>query len=150
MSVNPSSSSTKELTAVQQALLGARVLVVDDNRINLTVTRKILDRHGVEVFLVNSGEEALRWLSEHKEQRLDAVLMDLHMPGIDGISCAQQVRDLPGREHQVIIALSATTLAEQEQKARQAGISGFIQKPVTAEGLVQNLGLLLQELRPRH
>lgn len=109
---------------------GLSVLVAEDNPVNREVVRRQLEALSVEAVLVQDGQEALAILSE---QRFDAVLMDLHMPKIDGLEAARRAREA-GYED-AIIAMTASALPEDRQAALDAGMEDVLVKPVTLEGL---------------
>ena len=108
---NPQSSSRK-------------VLIVDDNRINQIVTQRILEKRDFECLLAASGEEALELIAT---QSLDLVLMDVNMPGMNGMETTIKIRefnkDLP------VIALTAVEVGELREEILQAGMNDIINKP---------------------
>ena len=111
--------------------LPARVLVVEDNVVNQQVVRRLLTRLGVEVELASDGAEALEKLTS-----IDLVLMDCHMPGMDGLEAARRIRALPPPlGHLPIIALSAAVLEEEQAATRAAGMDAFLAKPLRLDAL---------------
>jgi signal transduction histidine kinase/CheY-like chemotaxis protein len=110
-----------------------RVLVVDDVDLNLIVAKAMLASLGVTVRTAAGGEEALDVLS--KEQ-MDLVLMDCHMPGLDGYDVTKCVRGSPGPNRETpIVALSASAFAEDRERAIASGMNDFATKPIELEGL---------------
>ncbi len=106
-----------------------RILVVEDNRVNRLVITRILERLGYDVCVVENGLEAVRALREP----FDAVLMDCQMPVMDGFEATHAIRhgDEDVRDRRVpIIALTASTLEEERERCRAAGMNAFISKPV--------------------
>jgi signal transduction histidine kinase/ActR/RegA family two-component response regulator len=116
--------------AVQPGNAAPRVLLVDDNPVNLKVARGLLERLGCAVTTAADGEQAL---VQFEPKRFDLVLMDLHMPGMDGFECARNIR--ARCECIKIIALSATTAQAELDSVGTAGMNGFIAKPVRIEQL---------------
>ncbi len=122
----------------EQRLRGVRVLVVDDSDINLEVTKRILELEGAQVWLANNGQEAFGRLQAEPDS-IDVVLMDIQMPVLDGLDATQRIRrelklaDLP------IIALTASALSSERQRATAAGMNDYIIKPFDAKGLVHSI-----------
>ncbi len=109
------------------------VLVVDDNGVNRQVAARILDRLGYPADLVADGHEAVEAVSR---QRYDVVLMDVYMPGLDGLEATRRIRQLlPADEQPVIVALTAGAFAEERERCREAGMDEFVTKPVRPEVL---------------
>jgi two-component system sensor histidine kinase RpfC len=105
-----------------------RILVADDNRVNRLVVQKILEREGHAVTLVTDGEAALDAL---EAAEFDLVLMDLNMPGIDGITATKLYRfNALGRPHVPILGLTADATPEAAQRCREAGMDGCLVKPI--------------------
>ncbi len=118
---------------VQPSVLnrGHRVLVVDDNQVNRVVTKKLLHNLGCEVEVATNGEEALEALKDG--QPFSLVLMDIHMPVMDGIRATQEIRSLGLTVP--IIALTADVFPEAKSNAMQAGANGIQHKPIRAADL---------------
>ncbi|MEP7295248.1 MAG: PAS domain S-box protein, partial [Burkholderiales bacterium] len=128
----------------EPALLGMRVLVVDDSDINLDVTKRILELQGAQVWLASNGQEAFEFL-EAEMHDIDVVLMDVQMPVLDGHDATRRIRlelrlaDLP------IIALTAGALSSERQRATEAGMNDYVVKPFDAQALV---GSILHHAKP--
>ena len=106
----------------------SRILVADDNRVNRLVVQKILEREGHTVALVGDGEAALDAL---EAETFDLVLMDLNMPGTDGITATKLYRfNAIGRPHVPILGLTADATPEAAQRCREAGMDGCLVKPI--------------------
>jgi len=111
----------------------SRVLLVDDNPLNVKVEKLHLDRMGMETTVAESGTEALMALSDNE---YDLVLMDLEMPGMDGYETTRRIRSGKGAGQPVrqpgvpILAVTAHALAEVREKCEQTGMDGFVSKPV--------------------
>ncbi|MBX3607886.1 MAG: PAS domain S-box protein [Piscinibacter sp.] len=123
---------------------GLRVLVVDDGDINLQVARKLLEREAACVSLAEDGRQALDHLRRHPEG-IDVVLMDVHMPGMDGIEATRRIRGELGLTRLPIIALTAGALASERQAALDSGMDDFISKPFELADLTAKL---LRHARP--
>lgn len=101
-----------------------RALIVDDNRINQVVTRRILEQRHFECMVVGSGEEAIEVL---KKEEVDVVLMDVNMPGMNGMETTKEVRKF--NPNVPIIALTAVEVGEMREEILSAGMNDIINKP---------------------
>jgi signal transduction histidine kinase/DNA-binding NarL/FixJ family response regulator/HPt (histidine-containing phosphotransfer) domain-containing protein len=116
------------------------ILVSEDHPTNRSFLEAALERLGHQAVFCDNGFDALQTL---KQQDFDLVLMDLHTPVMDGYQSAQAMRALPGAKAAVkIIALSADAFEESRQRAIDAGMDGFIIKPVGIEALGEHLSRL--------
>ncbi|HET7885325.1 MAG TPA: response regulator [Bradyrhizobium sp.] len=126
------------------AALGLSVLVAEDNEINALLMRSLLTRLGHQVLITTNGEEALEsWLAaKSAETPYDLVLMDIQMPGLDGIEATKRMRAseaaASGRRTP-ILALTANTLAEDRHACFAAGMDGFLVKPLDRDKLAEAL-----------
>jgi signal transduction histidine kinase/CheY-like chemotaxis protein len=110
-----------------------RVLVAEDNPVNRQVAQLLLRKLGCDADLVNDGAEALNAL---ERVSYDVILMDLEMPVLDGLSAAKQIVERwPASTRPRIVALTAYATAEERDRCRQAGMSGFLTKPIRLEDL---------------
>jgi PAS domain S-box-containing protein len=109
-------------------LAGIGVLVVDDNPVNLEVAARLLEREGADVSRAAGGREALQRL-ENSPRPPQVILLDVQMPGMDGLEVCRRIRRLPGGHGVRILALSAGALPHQRAQASQAGMDDFIAKP---------------------
>jgi len=119
------------------------VLAVDDNDINLSLVASILESLGANADIANNGFEALE-LCRHKAYGL--ILMDIQMPGMDGIEAMKKIRLLNTRfEHTPIIALTAYALPEEREAFLRQGFQNLITKPVDEEKLARVISSYMQE-----
>lgn len=125
-----------------QHVRGARVLVVDDHRVNRDVTGELLRRSGVVVHLAEDGEAAITAVRRCKP---DLVLMDINMPVLDGPEATRQLRQIEEFRDLPIIALTAAAFAADEARCRAAGMSDVITKPVELETLLHTVAKWLPE-----
>ena len=121
------------------------VLIMDDNPTNLKLLRIILEQEGYEVTTADDAEEALRRLA-HAKPRM--ILMDIQLPGIDGLELTRRLKADPEYAGTVIIALTAYAMKGDEEKARAAGCDGYITKPIDAEQLPRTLEAYLAQGPP--
>ena len=118
-----------------------RVLVVDDMAMNLDITAAFLRSAGHEPTCVGSGEEAIEAATS---QLFDVILMDVRMAGMDGLTAARHIRDLPAPHGRVpIVALTAQVFSEQIAECRDAGMDGHLPKPFKPEALAAELDRVL-------
>jgi len=115
--------------AMGPLLTGLRVLAVDDNRINLVVLDKALKKEGALVTLAADGQQAVQILLA-QPRGFDVVLMDIQMPVMDGLTATREIRRAPALRKLPVIALTAGVLPEERQAALDAGMNGFLTKPV--------------------
>lgn len=113
---------------------GCRILLVQDDAVTREVVREILVRAGANVSVAATGEEGIDQMTR---QTYDLVFLDLHLPGIDGLSVARAMRQLPQGRRVPILGLSASAVSDTRDHCRAAGMSDFILAPVEAETLLQ-------------
>ena len=123
----------------------ARILVVEDNPLNLKLVRDVLGAAGYEVVAATSGEEGLRMA---RERPRDLVLMDLQLPGIDGTETMRRLRKGPVADEVPVIAVTAFAMAEDQVNAARAGFDGYIEKPISVRALVGEVQGFLHGSRP--
>ncbi|CAK0760744.1 two-component system, sensor histidine kinase and response regulator [Gammaproteobacteria bacterium] len=130
---------------VEQILLRehcqARILLVEDNPINQEVARELLKGVGFEVDLAGDGVNAL---AKIQEGTYDLILMDVHMPVMDGLVATRAIRALPGWENVPILGMSANVFAEDRHQCLAAGMDDFVAKPMVPEDLFASLARWLQ------
>lgn len=112
---------------VQSRLKGGRVLLVEDNKINQMIANAFLQRAGLVVDAVENGQAALDQLARHP---YDIVLMDVHMPVLDGMATTRAIRSRGGHEHLPVVAMTASVLPLDRQRCIDAGMNDFIAKPL--------------------
>ncbi len=113
-----------------------RVLVVDDNPIACKVVTHALTRNGYQVDCAEGGRAAL---SAARQSSYDLILMDLQMPGVDGLTATDAIRVLPGYADTPVIAFTADSPTETRALCRQHGMQGFLTKPVDNVELISTL-----------
>lgn len=127
-------------------LEGKNILVAEDNEINMEITAELLSMHGAEVLKAWNGKEAVESFQKSPEGTIDAVLMDMHMPEMDGCSAAKAIRGMerPDAARIPIIAVTANAFAEDIARTTQAGMNGHISKPIDFDRLLKLLSDLLE------
>lgn len=113
-------------------ILNAHILLVEDNAINRQLAMEFLKQAGLAVTLANNGQEAVELVGR---MNFDAVLMDVHMPIMDGYEATRIIRDIPGCETLPIIAMTANAMAGDREKCLAAGMDDHVAKPIDPEQL---------------
>ena len=122
-----------------------RLLVVEDNELNREIAKELLEDDGYLVETAEDGETSVVMIARSDKEYYDAILMDIQMPGIDGYEAARSIRRLYDKEHAEIpiIAMTANAFDEDMEKARSAGMDGYIAKPVDPESMKTILEMIL-------
>lgn len=119
--------------SAENPLNSKKVLLADDNRVNLLVTRKMLEKRGMLVDVAGSGKEAVQLAAGKK---YDIILMDLQMPGMDGLTATRQIKALNNQNNKVpVIALTASVISFPEQELLNCGVNNCLMKPFKPEKL---------------
>ncbi|MDP1524382.1 MAG: response regulator [Rhodocyclaceae bacterium] len=113
-------------------LKGARVLLVEDNDVNQQVAQELLERAGVAVVIAENGQEALKELAQ---QEYDAVLMDLQMPVMDGLTATREIRRQEKYRNLPVIAMTANAMANDRERCLEVGMNDHIGKPIDVSEL---------------
>ncbi len=119
-----------------------RVLVVEDNEVNLELTVALLEQLGCAVVTAAAADEGLRRAAA---ERPDLILMDVQLPGLTGYDATRALKADPHTAGIPVVALTAHAMQGEEARARAAGCAGYLTKPVT----LQMLRDALQDLLPR-
>ncbi|MBX3157746.1 MAG: response regulator [Deltaproteobacteria bacterium] len=117
------------------------MLVVDDNAENRALAKATLEDEGLAVVLAATGEEAL---ASFARERADCVLLDVRMPGMDGVAACRRLRELPGGDGVPILFVTAQRDVDTFDRARDAGGDDFITKPYRPSELVARVGAAIQ------
>jgi CheY-like chemotaxis protein len=135
-------------TASAMMLAGARVLLAEDHPANQRVVALVLEPFGVDLTIVGDGAQAI---AAEAEGAFDAILMDLHMPEVDGLTAIRTIRAAEARRggrRTPIIALTADAMAEHVEQTRAAGADAHMSKPIRPDGLVAGLAEILAGVEP--
>jgi CheY-like chemotaxis protein/signal transduction histidine kinase/HAMP domain-containing protein len=131
----------ERLRQSDEALRGKKVLVVDDDVRNIFALTSLLEQHGVNVLSAETGTEAISLIDQDEE--IDAVLMDIMMPEMDGYETMRRIRENPKHRLLPILALTAKAMKGDREKCLEAGASDYIAKPVNTEELLALLRIWL-------
>jgi two-component system, cell cycle response regulator DivK len=102
------------------------IMVVEDNLINMKLLKVLLQKHHYDVQTAIDAEEALTLLDNYQPE---LILMDLQLPGMDGLELTRRLKSNPKTHNIIILALTAYAMKGDEEKARAAGCDGYITKP---------------------
>jgi CheY-like chemotaxis protein len=108
-------------------MAGEPILIVDDNPFNLKLARLLLTGEGYETRTAVDAEHAMNVLQEFKPR---LILMDIQLPGMDGLELTRRLKAAPETSHIVVVALTAYAMRGDEERARAAGCDGYIAKPI--------------------
>ncbi len=118
------------------------IMLVDDSATILMSVSNILTRAGYQVVKASSAEEGLQKLKGG--EKIDLLITDLNMPGMNGIEFIKQVRQLPAHKFVPILFLTTESQQAKRTEAKAAGASGWLVKPVTADDLLNTIKLVLR------
>jgi two-component system, cell cycle response regulator DivK len=112
--------------------MGQRILVVEDNANNRKLLRDVLQFSGYDVAEARSGEEGV----EQAASRIpDLILMDLQLPGIDGVEALRLIRANPATRSVPVVAVTAFAMESDRNRALLAGFDGYVEKPISVRAL---------------
>jgi two-component system, sensor histidine kinase and response regulator len=121
---------------IKESIKGARILLVEDNKINQAVGRELLTQGGLHVTIANNGKEAVELI---QSDSFDAVLMDIQMPIMDGYEATKIIRQNPYLRELPIIATTANAMSGDKEKCIEAGMNDHVAKPIDPEILFATL-----------
>jgi CheY-like chemotaxis protein len=133
--------NTVPIVTTMAALIGMKVLLVEDNDINQLIIRDILHEMGLKVVITNNGAEAMEVINP----RFDFVLMDIQMPVMNGIMAIRLIKQSDSLKNLPIIALTANVMPEQIESYYAEGFDGYCSKPIMVNELAQTLTLMYEK-----
>jgi two-component system cell cycle response regulator DivK len=122
-----------------------RILVVEDNAKNLKLIRDVLQFSGYEVVEARSGEEGVELAGRHSP---DLVLMDLQLPGMDGVEALRLLRADPVTKSVPVVAVTAFAMETDRDRTLHAGFDGYVEKPISVRALPSQVKSFLEQVRP--
>ena len=126
--------------------MSTRILIVDDNSVNLKLASQVLEAEGYAIVTAVDAELAQEIL---KDTVPDLILMDIALPGMDGLTFTRKLKDDKRLKHIPVIALTAFAMRGDEQKASEAGCDGYITKPIDTRKLPHLVAELLRKSKGR-
>ena len=123
---------------------GKKVLLVEDNHMNMVLVKEILTMNGYEIIEAGSGTDAIKSLAL---ERPDIILMDLHLPGMDGITATRIIKADERNKAIPVLALTASAMRGEEDKILRQGFDGYVAKPIEIKKLLEAISTSLQAQR---
>ncbi|MBR7889170.1 CHASE domain-containing protein [Marinomonas sp. A79] len=120
-------------------LVGLRILLVEDNAFNQQIASELLTAEGAEISVASSGLEGVSLVLDHDDRYFDVVLMDMQMPGMDGLEATRQIRRVERFRSLPIIAMTANVSQADRQQCFDAGMNDHIGKPLDIEKMIQSI-----------
>jgi len=125
-------------------MAGKRILVVEDNPMNMDLVSDLLEASGYQVDRATTGHEALELL---KEKPFDLILMDIQLPGLDGLTATRMIKENPATKDTIVIAITAHAMQGDQEKVLRAGCDGYIPKPIDTKEFVGAVARFLNQSR---
>jgi two-component system, cell cycle response regulator DivK len=117
-------------------MTGRKILIIEDNPLNLELATDLLEVNGFTVHSANRAEEGLRMASELLP---DLVLMDLGLPGMDGLCATKNLKANPATRHLTVVGFTAHAMKGDEEIARNAGCDGYLTKPIDTRTFIETI-----------
>jgi len=124
---------------------GDLVLIIEDNEKNMKLTRDILQYHGFATVEATTGEDGVALASS---RRPSLILMDIQLPGIDGVTALQRIRNEGATSRIPIVAMTASVMKEDRERFDKAGFDGFITKPIDVKRFPDQVREAIAKGRP--
>jgi two-component system, cell cycle response regulator DivK len=121
-------------------MAGERILVVDDNAANVKLASFVLKARGYEVRVASNAEEAMEEITGHRPK---LILMDVQMPGTDGLTLTRLLKAAPETKDLIIVAFTAYAMEGDAQRAREAGCDGYLSKPIDTRIFAEQVAAFL-------
>jgi two-component system, sensor histidine kinase and response regulator len=128
-----------------EKICGARVLLVEDNEINQQIALELLQRVGIIVDIANNGEDAISMVTQYP---YDAVIMDIHMPLMDGLTATRKIREVEELKNLPIIAITTNSQPDEIKNCLYAGMNAHLDKPIRPERLYGILSKCIKIVAP--
>jgi len=122
-----------------------RVMIVDDNAMNVAIARVVLEADG---FIVETAADAIEAQERVRSFGPDLILMDVQMPGMDGLALTRLLKADPAARHIVVVAFTAFAMQGDEAKMRAAGCDGYLSKPIDVKRFGAQVRACLEAARP--
>ena len=116
------------------------VLVIEDNEMNMKLVRSLLQLGKYNVLEAIDAENGIRLAREHHP---DLILMDIQLPGMDGLTATREIKNDPAVKDITVIALTSYAMQGDEEKAKDAGCAGYISKPIDTRSFLETVGQFL-------
>lgn len=146
--LSPGVTSMYDYLLQRQEVRNLRILVAEDNEVNQTVVRAILERAGHDVQIASDGEEALDILAE-KDTDFNVMILDMNMPKVSGLDVLKFYRFMETQSNTPVIMLSANALPETIEECTQAGADAYLTKPLDARRLIDTIDKLTRPVKQK-
>lgn len=139
--IDCNAQETKVIQKSRVSLQGMKVLLVEDNELNMEIAKTILEDEGIHVMTVENGQLAVNIYNNLPDNSFNAILMDIRMPVMDGLTAARTIRELSKTDALTvpIIAMTADAYDEDIRRSTEAGMNAHLTKPIQPEQLFQTL-----------
>ncbi len=118
-----------------------RVLVIEDNPDNLRLISYALKRYGYDIIHAESGEEGIEMA---KKEKPFFIIMDINLPGIDGLEATKRIREIEELKDIPIIAITSFAMAGDRERILQAGCNGYFEKPIDSLTIIESIHKILK------
>lgn len=122
------------------------ILVIEDNELNMKLIRSLLQIGGYRILEVIDAETGIQMAREHLP---DLILMDVQLPGMDGLSATRIIRKDPKLQHIPVIALTSYAMRGNGEKSQEAGCTGYITKPINTRSFLKMISQYLDYAQPK-
>jgi signal transduction histidine kinase/ActR/RegA family two-component response regulator len=128
-------------------LAGFKILLVEDNELNAEIAEEILKSEGAEITVAQNGKYAVDICADSEESYFDLILMDIMMPEMDGLTATRTIRNMkrPDMKTVPIIAMTANAFEDDRKAAMEAGMNGYVTKPINVEALFSEINAVIYE-----
>lgn len=132
--------------ASTEILIGKRILIVEDNDINRELAKEVLEDISVKVECSKNGKDAVKKISKNPAGYYDFVLMDIHMPRMDGYEATTLIRALEDKNKAMVPIIATTIDTSEEDKRREleCGINGHVSKPISIPELLETIAQFME------
>ena len=134
--LNENTLKATDTNHIKDTLKGYTILVVEDNELNQEVSKGILEKYQAKVEIANDGLEALEIL---KNKDFDLILMDVHMPNMDGLEATKKIKSQQNKNHIPILALTAAVGKSDIDMCKKVGMDDFVTKPIIKDELISKI-----------
>jgi signal transduction histidine kinase/ActR/RegA family two-component response regulator len=146
--INHSVKGRKEKEEREFTLAGCKILLVEDNEINAEIAEDILENEGAEITIAQNGKIAVDICANSEESYFSLILMDIMMPEMDGLTATREIRCMNRKDMQTvpIIALTANAFVNDRNAAMEAGMNGYVTKPIDVDALLKEIEEVFKKL----
>jgi CheY-like chemotaxis protein len=128
-------------------LADCKILWVEDNELNSEIAEEILKNEGAEITVAQNGKNAVDICTNSEESYFDLILMDIMMPEMDGLTATRMIRNMERTDMKTIpiIAMTANAFEDDKKAAMEAGMNGYVTKPINVEVLIREINTVIYE-----